>query len=150
MKSIILLFFILCNNLYHFNEAKIITATPPSTQIRLTCNQTLAPGSTLALTDKLDLSGRQPDQPKSITDSCSIVGPSKNEEAATILVPANDCVLLAQGEVIISGNIRFVVGHKNRKFDCCDDGEGHGGVLCSYTNLTIKENAVVVALLHAQ
>ena len=74
MKSIILLFFILCN-LYHFNEAKIITATPPSTQIRLTCNQTLAPGSTLALTDKLDLSGRQPDQPKSITDSCSIVGP---------------------------------------------------------------------------
>ena len=142
MKSIILLFFILCN-LYHFNEAKIITATPPSTQTRLTCNQTLAPGSTLALTDKLDLSGRQPDQPKSIKDSCSIVGPSKNEEAATILVPANDCVLLAQGEVIISGNIRFVVGHKNRKFDCCDDGEGHGGVLCSYTNLTIKENAVV-------
>ena len=76
MKSIILLFFILCN-LYHFNEAKITAA--PSTQIRLTCNQTLAPGSTLALTDKLDLSGRQPDQPKSITDSCSIVGPSKNE-----------------------------------------------------------------------
>ena len=121
----------------------VVVAVANAQKVRLKCNETLAPGSTLNLTDKLDLSGRQPDQPKSITSACAIVGPTGDEPAATILVPANDCVLLAQGEVSISGNVRFVVGHKSRKFDCCDDGEGHGGVLCSYTNLTIAENAVV-------
>ena len=116
------------------------TAAPPP--VRLQCNQTLKAGSTLALTDKLDLSGRQPDQPQSIQGPCGIYGPI-GDEAATILVPANDCVLLAQGEVTITGNIRFVVGTKIRQFDCCDDGEGHGGILCSYSNLTIAENARV-------
>lgn len=116
-----------------------VHATDP---VRLVCNKTLAAGSILALTDKLDLSGRQPDQPHSIKDQCAIIGPSGNE-FATILVPSNDCVLLAQGEVTISGNVRFVVGHKSKKFDCCDDGESHGGILCSYTNLTIAENSIV-------
>ena len=41
------------------------------------------------------------------------------------------------------GRVRFVVGHKNRAFDCCRDGEGHGSVLCSYSNLTIARGAVV-------
>ena len=118
-------------------------ATAPPPPVRLQCNATLVAGSTLALTDKLDLSGRQPDQPASITTPCAIVGPPAGGPPATVLVPANDCVLLAQGEVSITGSVRFIVGHKNRHFDCCDDGEGHGGILCSYTNLTIAEGAVV-------
>lgn len=102
--------------------------------MRLQCNKTLAAGSTLTLTDKLDLSG-SPDQ-------CGIFGPT-GDEPATIVVPAKDCVLHAQGEVTIRGNVRFLVGHRSKKFDCCDDGEGHGGILCSDSNLTIAEKALV-------
>ena len=120
------------------------TSQAAPTPVRLQCNQTLTAGSTLALTDKLDLSGRQPDQPQSIQSPCGIYGPEGNGgDPATILVPANDCVLLAQGLVTITGNIRFVVGNKTRQFDCCDDGEGHGSILCSYTNLTIAQGANV-------
>ena len=128
---------LLCAALVTFAAA---TTAPP---VRLECNATLKAGSTLALTDKLDLSGRQPDQPNSITSACGIYGPVGSGEPATIIVPDNDCVLLAQGEVTISGNVRFIVGHKSRSFDCCDDGEGHGSILCSYSNLTITADASV-------
>ena len=58
-------------------------------------------------------------------------------------MPDNDCMLAAQGLVIISGHVRFIVGKKNRDFDCCRDGESHGSILCSWSNLTIAEGAVV-------
>ena len=113
--------------------------------VRLDCNKTLAPGSTLMLTDKRDLSGKMPCADNCTNDPypCAIVGPDPAGPAATVHVPPNDCVLIAQGEVTISGRVRFVVGHKNRAFDCCRDGEGHGSVLCSYSNLTIARGAVV-------
>merc|ERR1719321_1429633 len=52
-------------------------------------------------------------------------------------------MLLAQGEVTLSGGIRFIVGKKSGHFDCCRDGEGHGSILCSYTNLTIAAGASI-------
>ena len=43
--------------------------------VRIKCNASLAPGSTLALTEKLDLSGKDPD-PLNDPWPCAIVGPS--------------------------------------------------------------------------
>ena len=117
-------------------------ADPVPGPVRLACNASLAAGSTLALTVKLDLSGKEPAPNAGDPYACAIRGP-KDKPFATILVPANDCVLLAQGEVTLSGYLRFVVGKKSREFDCCRDGEGHGSILCSLSNMTISKGAVV-------
>ena len=74
---------------------------------------------------------------------CGIVGPETGPPA-TIILPDNDCMLAAKNNVTISGHIRFVVGKKNRRFDCCRDGEGHGSILCSSDgSLTFAKGSVI-------
>ena len=107
--------------------------------VKLQCNQTLASGLTLRLTEKLDLSGKDPSKGPSIQWACSIAGP-KAGPPATIVVPDGDCALHALGEVTLAGYLHFVAGNVN---DCCFDGEGHGSVLCSESNVTIAPAAHV-------
>eukprot|EP00912_Choanoflagellata_sp_UC4_P001640 UC4_evm6s1044 len=137
MKHLALLSFVISINI----AAAMVERSPsPKEKVRLSCNTTLKSGSTLTLTEKLDLSGRNPNQPDSIDGPCYIVGPNI-QPPATIIIPQNDCALLAQGTVVLSGFIRFVVDHMDKNIDCCDDGEGHGSILCSYSNLTLTKNA---------
>ena len=124
----------------------LLAVAAASPAITIKCNATLEAGSTLQLTDKLDLSGRDP--APDLPWPCGIVGPEASEdggdpEPATIIVPDNDCVLVAQGLVTLRGHLRFLVGKKNRKFDCCRDGEAHGSILCTDTNVTFAEGSVV-------
>ena len=108
------------------------------------CNQSLASGSMLRLTGKRDLGGKSLPDCNCTYDPypCAIVGPESGQPA-TIVLPDNDCMLLAHGEVNISGRVRFVVGHKSRQFDCMRDGEAHGSILGSDSNLTFARNAAV-------
>ena len=64
--------------------------------VRIKCNASLAPGSTLALTEKLDLSGKDPDplnDPWPWRDRGAQRGAACDYSGSD-----NDCVLLAQGE----------------------------------------------------
>lgn len=126
----------------HLAAAKLSDQGGSSNVVVITCNASLAAGTTLQLTDKLDLSGKDPD-PINVPWPCAIVGPPVTGAPATIIVPDTDCMLLAQGLVTLSGHLRFVVGKKTKSFDCCRDGEAHGSILCSYSNLTIAAGAVV-------
>ena len=72
----------------------VLAVAAASPAITIKCNATLEAGSTLQLTDKLDLSGRDP--APDLPWPCGIVGPEASEdggdpEPATIIVPDNDC-----------------------------------------------------------
>lgn len=120
----------------------LLLAGPARAVTLLQCNKSLASGSTLRLTGKLDLSGKYPD-PVNNPWPCAVVGPAEGPPA-TIVMPDDDCMLLSQGEVTLSGNLRFIVGKKSQAFDCCRDGESHGSILCSYDGLTVAKDAHVV------
>ena len=107
--------------------------------VKLQCNQSLSAGTMLRLTEKLDLSGKDPSHGPSIRDACAIVGPTAGPPA-TIMMPDGDCALHALGEVTLAGHLHFVAGNAQ---DCCFDGEGHGSILCSESNMTIAPKAHV-------
>lgn len=110
----------------------------------LLCNQSLAPGSVLTMSKKLDTSGKF----SGTRDPwvCEIRGP-KTGPPATIVLPHNDCGLHAGSGVVLSGQLKFIAGHAN---DCCGDGEGHGAVLCTdnHGDLVFANESVVT--VHAK
>jgi hypothetical protein len=114
----------------------------------LVCNQTLSAGSTIELDEKLDLINKYNYYAPTLPWPCAILGPDESDaEPATIVLPENDCALAAEGEVTLGGRLRFVWTGSNEsdggELDCCEDGEGHGSILCSNSNLTIATGAVV-------
>ena len=125
----------------------ILFVTPASSSFSsiLTCNETLEAGSTMYLDSKLDLVHKFDDSSGSLPWPCAVLGPDDPaDEPATIYLPDDDCALITEGEVILSGSLRFVVGNKTKDFDCCDDGESHGSILCSYSNLTVSSGSVIL------
>ena len=117
----------------------VLVVVDAALAVKLQCNASLSSGSTLHLTEKLDLSGKDPSKGPSIHSACMIIGP-KAAPPATIVMPDGDCALHALGEVTLAGHLRFIAGNAN---DCCFDGEGHGSILCSESNMTIAQAAHV-------
>ena len=119
-------------------------ATALAREDALSCNQSLAPGSVLTMSKKLDTSGKFTGDRDPFV--CEIRGP-KAGPPATIVLPHNDCGLHAGSGVVLSGHLVFVAGYAR---DCCGDGEGHGAVLCTdhHGDLVFANDSVVT--VHAK